>query len=163
MTKQRRASPGVAFEFLKSLVGHQSDGCILWPFATMTNGYGSVQYEGRTHAANRVMLILERGVPASRRVAAHKCRNRNCVNPRHLRWATTSSNQKDRVRDGTSNRGAACGSSVLTDREVLEIVEKCGNGKSRQMVADEYSVTVWAVHDIMQGRSWSWLTGIGRA
>ncbi len=158
MMSRARAGRGDGMKFLLQHADTKSEDCVLWPYSKTGLGYGSITFEGRTQAANRVMLILTCGLPEGRFVAAHTCRNKSCINPNHLRWASNSENQSDRVKDGTSNRGSACGSNKLSEDQVLEIIRLHRSGISRRALAQQFDVTVWTVHAIFQGKSWTWLT-----
>lgn len=74
--------------------------CIEWPFSRDRNGYGNYQ-DGTIKRAHRVILEAVKGPPPSpeKNIAAHNCDNPSCVNPAHLRWATTLENNLDRFAD----------------------------------------------------------------
>lgn len=70
--------------------------CWVWAGQHSHNGYGFLCVEGKKVKAHRLAYRLERGRwPDRGRVIAHSCDNRLCVNPRHLRAATHSSNMRD--------------------------------------------------------------------
>ena len=79
----------------------------------------------------------------------------SCINPRHLRWASATGNAADRLADDTHNRGERCGTSKLTESEVLEIY---ASGESQQVLASRYGVSQSAVSFIKLGKRWGWLT-----
>ena len=97
--------------WIESVVSNPPEGCAIWPFPRFnTGGYGGICYQGRTHNAHRVALMLATGVNPKGLVAGHgPCHNPACCNPNHLSWLTHSENQNDRLRDGTETR------SPLTD------------------------------------------------
>ncbi|MDJ0401738.1 HNH endonuclease [Rhodococcus rhodochrous] len=59
-------------------------GCRNWTASLLTNGGGGFFVDGKMLPAGRVAYELEVGpIPAGMRVA-RRCRNKLCVNPRHL-------------------------------------------------------------------------------
>jgi hypothetical protein len=118
-TLETKGAPyGESADFLRRLVGHEGDECVLWPYGKASTGYGQTRLNGQAVNAHRAMCVLAHGEPPNAEVeAAHRCGNRSCVNPNHLRWATRSENQMDRVEHGRSNRGGRHGLARLTDAE----------------------------------------------
>lgn len=78
----------------------------------------------------------------------------------NLRWGTASENQRDRVRDRTSNRGEQCGSSVLTAADVHAIRKQLQSGRKQRCIAKEFGVTRETISCINCKKSWSWLDEI---
>lgn len=160
---KRRARPGEARAWLDAFVDNPpaTDACIEWPFALAPNGYPRIVHPSyETHLVHRIVLTACGGEPpAATSMAAHKpttCHNPGCVNPRHLRWASNTENQQDRVRDNTSNRGRG---SQLTKQHVLTIARS----RSRSVaLGDQFGISRQAVADIRSGRTWAWLTGINQ-
>jgi hypothetical protein len=73
---------------VERLVAHakSEDECWGWPGSDSGNGYGRISVNGKTRATHIVMWELYHGelVPEGM-VLDHKCRNRLCYNPSHLR------------------------------------------------------------------------------
>lgn len=152
-------APGEPLSFLQSLVGHDGDGCVLWPFARYPSGYGEINDGGTPKNAHRIMCVLAHGEPPTPdHVAAHSCGNgfAGCVNPRHLRWATQSENENDKVLHGTSNRGERSGSAKLTESDVRAIRSLEGR-MTQQEIADKFGVHLMTVNSILRRRNWGWL------
>jgi hypothetical protein len=61
--------------------------CWEWT-AAKTNGYGIVQYDGRTQRAHRVVYACLRAPIPDELELDHLCRNRGCVNPDHTEPVT---------------------------------------------------------------------------
>ena len=136
-------------EFLKNLP--ETDDCILWPFSTR-RGYGATWLNGRHVGAHRLSLIVNCGEPpTSSHQAAHSCTNRSCVNPKHLRWATPSENQNDRIAHGTDLRGESVGNSKLNESQIIEIRK---SKKSLRALGREYGVTFNNISMIKMGKTW---------
>lgn len=98
------------------------DDCIEWPFAISTSGYGNIYFRGRHVNAHRAVCKATHGdPPESKMQAAHRCGNKSCVNPAHIRWATPVANNKDKIGHGTHRRGERNNLAKLTLEEVLAI------------------------------------------
>lgn len=72
-------------------------------------GYGVLSVHGKPVAAYRVSYMLFRGeIPPAMQID-HICHNRACVNPNHLRLATTTQNNENHTganrNSGTGVRG----------------------------------------------------------
>jgi len=70
----------------------------------------------------------------------------------NLRWDTASSNQADRVRHGTSNRGERCGSAKLTELQVIAIRN---DNRLQRIIAKEYGVRESQISRIKNGVRWA--------
>ena len=143
------------------------NGCMLWTGYRTTRGYGSFGLRGTSVRAHRVSLQLAVGPhPVDKPQAAHApeiCHRPSCVAPAHLRWATRFENAADRVADGTDPRGENHGLARLTEKQVLAIVSRWNAGeRNLKTLASEFGVSRPAVHHVVTGSNWAWLTGIGR-
>lgn len=148
--------------WLESHANHDGDECLVWPFAKLTNGYGTVQVrDGRKRIASRVMCELAHGEPNDPKMqSAHSCGNGHlgCVNPKHLRWATVKENAADKKLHGTHLYGSKAPWSKLSDDQVRYILQD-GKDESADILADRFGVTKWAIYNIRQGRRWTGLDG----
>lgn len=154
---------GSTWDFLNSLIGHNGDDCVVWPFSRDGRGYARIREDGENIPAYRVMCKLAHGEPiAPRDHATHSCGKGHdgCVNPKHLEWGTRYKNQQDRVEHGTSNRGERCAAHKLKTDEVVDIFARLNAGDGIGDLACEYGVSYITIHDIKSGRSWAWLTGL---
>lgn len=108
--------------------------------------------------AHRAALIIHCGAPPSDEMhAAHApliCHNRRCVNPRHLRWATPSSNMRDRDIDGTTfiATGERQGASKLTEQDVAGIR---ASNKPQKELAELYGVSKQQISKIVRRERWT--------
>jgi len=129
--------------------------CWLWCGAKDIKGYGIFYYKGKAQFAHRVSLVLhnkdEHFKLTPGKIVCHSCKNKNCVNPGHLREDTLQSNSKDKHRDGTAQTGDKCHFSKLNWNQISEI--RSSNLKIPEM-AQKYQVSVSAVRRILQGKTW---------
>lgn len=76
-------------------VEKQEGGCWLWR-GTVTGGYGTLAYKGRTYRASRLSWEWARGTLMPEDLdCCHTCDVTICVNPAHLWPGTESENGKD--------------------------------------------------------------------
>jgi len=131
-----------------------SDECLPFPFCIGKTGYGYFRFEGRTQTAHRYVCAVHHGQPASNMDAAHSCGNKTCVNPRHLRWASRSENERDKRLHERDNRGERHGLSKLTAEQVLAI--RNAQGFHRE-IAERFGISRQRVGEIKGGQEWTHL------
>jgi hypothetical protein len=78
------------------------------------------------------------------------------VNKRHVRWATNSENQIDRIEHGTSNRGERHPHVKLTEADVRAIRASEGIEHHR-LTAERFDITAEHVRSIQRRKAWAWL------
>lgn len=159
--KKKKVANGQAIPEFERLVAIETDECVLWPYSVTlgpNGGYGRLRVGKRTRPVHQLACELHHGPrPFPKAQAAHSCRNKNCLNPRHLRWDDAFGNQADRVKDGTAPRGEQSGLAKLTESDVRRIRRcyDCGVGPSA--IAAEFGVQPSAICKIGLRRSWAWL------
>lgn len=150
------AKPGEPLAWLKQHIGYRKETCLLWPFGLHSAGYGQIRWRGQVTTASRVMCVLAHG-PArdGRREVAHSCGTRLCVNPRHLRHATTAENSADKIAHRRENYGSRNGQSKLTIHEARKIVSLYRAGRHTQkQIAAMFGIQDPAVSRIITGKRW---------
>jgi hypothetical protein len=70
----------------------------------------------------------------------------------NLRWDTAKSNQADRVKHGTTNRGEQCGNAKLTLEQVRAIRQ---DNRLQRIIAAEYGVKDNTISRIKSGKRWA--------
>jgi hypothetical protein len=135
------------------VLAHDSDECLLWPFSTTQKGYPHMYSAGRWKLVTRRVCEHFHGpAPSPRHHAAHSHReNKLCVNWRHLRWATPSENEQDKIAHGTYQFGERNPMAKLTAEQVIEIRGATG---SHREIAERYGVGREAVSKIKRGERW---------
>jgi len=68
-------------------------GCWMWK-GCLRAGYGIFQMNGKAMTAHRVSFVHWNGEIKKGLVMDHLCRNKNCVNPKHLESVTDKENLK---------------------------------------------------------------------
>ena len=134
--------------------------CWLWTGTISKNGYGVLKIGGRSVLAHRLCLALSAGERTDL-MALHSCDNRQCCNPKHLRWGTSLENLRDAQARGRVNRwrgrraGAGNPSAKLNPERVAEIRERFVRRKSGiSKLAADFGVSPATIHNIVTGKSW---------
>src|SRR4051812_24706130 len=75
-------------------VSVMENGCWEWTAATNSRGYGVLRADGRTVLAHRFAMEAATGPLPVDRECDHLCRNRRCVNPRHIELVLGAENTR---------------------------------------------------------------------
>lgn len=159
MTEDLRTTQGHIERFWAKVKLPDKNGCMLWQGALLRSGYGSAWLGTKTISTHRLSLWLAVGPPPGpKHDAAHACRNRRCVAPAHLRWATRLENMRDQVRDETNPQGERNTNAKLTATQVAEIRRLYSSGGLTQGdLALRYGVSDSNVGAIVRRVSWNFL------
>jgi len=133
----------------------KSGDCWIWTAYTNSLGYGvfgTKTTEGwKNQKAHRVSFYLTNNyLPnrAKKRIVAHHCGVRSCVNPDHLYDASYKDNEVDKDKHGT--RGIKLNNA---DVEVIRNMLKIG--VTQQEIADHFDVSQSLISRIKTKRAWS--------
>lgn len=143
---------GAAVRWLREHASYDGDGCLIWPFARLKNGYGTLAYLGDCHYAHRFMCELVNGPPPSPlHETAHSCGkgHEGCAHPKHLSWKTKSGNMLDSKRHGTHIRSRR---NRLKPEQVAHIRALKGT-MTQAEIAGMFKISEPTVRDIYLGRS----------
>ena len=124
-TGYRRAKNGEPRAYLESVLSasEQPKYCIRWPYA-LNGNRAAIRFNGKAALVSRIVCERVNGPPPSPyHEAAHSCGNGHeaCINPDHLRWATSTENHADMLEHGTRQRGETHHASILTEVDVIQI------------------------------------------
>lgn len=145
---------GMRKRWIDERVTFSGDGCLEFPFSRNQNGRGIISVGGNSIGASRYMCIIAHGESEQPDlVAAHSCGNGHlgCVNPRHLRWATTTENENDKRIHGTLRMGEQINTSKLTKNEAAFVKSSRQSGVSLSRM---FGVSTAAVSAIRTGKNW---------
>lgn len=151
---------GTSLIYLQEIAAKCTDSaCLTWPFYRMPDGRGQVCYHGKRMQAHRATCIEAHGPPPTEKhEAAHNCGKGHeaCVNGSHLQWKTKLENEADKIIHETLLTGEKHNMVKLTEQQALEIMKK-GKTCSATPLAKKYGVSIQAIYDIRQGRTWRYL------
>lgn len=143
----------------------KTDTC--WIFRRSLNhaGYGQIHSSIRKRPllAHRVAYELTHGPIPDGLFVCHKCDNPPCCNPDHLFLGTPADNredqrQKDRIPYGVQHQNA-----VLSDDDVITILELGARRVPQQEIAHQFGVTQSLVSRLLSGQRRRRITGENRA
>lgn len=112
-----------------------------------------------TKKVHRLVLRAFHGPCPPQFECRHKNGNRSDNRSQNLRWGSKVSNQKDRIRHGTSQHGERHQMARLTADQVVEIRKLAAfEGVSRSDMAATFGVSESHIRNIIIGHRWS-ITG----
>lgn len=155
----RRARNGEPLEWLLWALTQETDECLLWPFATMDNGYGVSDNRDSTGSrlVHRFICDKTKGVCPPNHEAAHSCRTQRCCNKRHLSWKLHPANEHDKIGHGTRLYGVKNHKAKLNETDVLFIKSELSKGRSGRSLAQLFNVDPMTISFIKNGKNWNWL------
>lgn len=140
--------------------------CWLWT-GTTRNGYGRLQRDGRVISAHVYAYETEVGPVPKGKVVRHRCNNRGCVRPSHLRLGSQRQNVLDSVRAGTHKNpimlGEAHPNSRLTAHDVQKARELHKLGVSSEKLGKQFGVSGRHMRKVLTGARWKGPEGFGEA
>ncbi len=144
-------------KFIQDATKTNIDDCILWPWAKV-QGYAKMKVQGKVISVSRRVCIEAHGEPPEgKNEAAHSCVNKHCINRNHLSWKSRVENEKDKIRDGTTNRGERSHLAKLTNRDVRIIRYRLRKGEYEANIALDYGVAELTILDIKQRKTWKYI------
>lgn len=136
---------------IERLISLRTNECVEWPYAKNRKGYGVINIGGQTVLVSRRVLAIVTGDDGAGKVAAHApgiCHNPKCVNPSHLRWATTRENAIDRHQDGSMLCGDRSPLARLTEDDRAAILR---DARTQKEIAADYGVSRQHIQRIKAG------------
>ncbi len=141
--------------FWRSVDRKDKDDCWLWQKGTTKDGYGMLNFRGRTELAHRVAYFLgneETIMPFV--VIRHTCDNPPCCNPNHLLAGTQNDNVQDMVIKERNRQGEQHQFAKLIEQDILVIFALKEKGYSHQTIADNFGVDKSIITRILNGHAW---------
>jgi hypothetical protein len=111
-----------------------------------------------TRQVHALVLLAFKGPAPRGMVCAHFDGNGSNNNLRNLRWTTRSSNERDKVRHGKSNRGERHGLALLTSKTVKQIRVLSAAGVNSVEIKRRLAlpVTTRCIRDVINNKRWSY-------
>lgn len=137
------------------------NGCWLWTAHRTPNGYGQIGAGARNRGllyAHRVSFELNHGPLTDGMFVCHSCDNPPCVNPGHLFLGTPEDNSHDARAKGRLRpprlSGELAAPAVLTERQVVQIIDRRERGELLRNLSAEFGVTETTISNIATGKTW---------
>lgn len=131
-----------------------ADRCWEWPAAIHPKGYGWLTCKGRNLFAHRMLYEMAYGPIPDDLIVMHRCDNRLCINPAHLRLGTHVDNVADMDAKGRRANGSRHGRTHLTEADVISIRLRHADGESGNALARAYGVTPTTMSMIVNRKTW---------
>lgn len=160
--EQRRKPLEVRFNEKIDKTSHPN-GCWIWTAAKSKNGYGYFGVgNGKMKYAHRLSYEYNCGPIPKNLNVLHKCDNRVCCNPEHLRLGTHQDNMDDMHAKGRgakphqlSNPGSKSAFAKLTEQQVLEMRQLHKEGKyTTKELAAMYGTSCCNCNKIISRTAW---------
>jgi hypothetical protein len=131
-------------EWIEEQPRNPETGC--WEYSgKRVDGYGQIGWRGKKYRVHRLAYALLVSDPGELRVL-HRCDNRCCCNPAHLRLGTQERNIDEMYARERSK-------ALLSAKDVQAIRDR--KGQARQVdLAREYGVSQGAISRIQRGDGW---------
>lgn len=94
----------------------KTDECWVWTAFTGSHGYGQIKVDGRYRRAHRVSWEFAHGPIPDGLFLDHRCANKRCVNPAHLRIVTHAQNMQHRTGATRNNTSGIRGVTWRKDK-----------------------------------------------
>jgi hypothetical protein len=130
-------------------------GCFLWLGARNNKGYGMLGRGDRWFTAHRYAWIMANGPIPAGQLVLHRCDQRACVRPDHLRLGTAQDNTDDMIAKGRRRvpLGEKASNARLRDCEVEEIRRLRAAGVRPKILTRMFKITNQHVSSIINGKS----------
>ncbi len=142
--------------FLGAIESHNSNECLIWPFAKDGGGYGMLHFERRLVKAHRLAFKIAYGHWPTPK-GCHSCDTPACFNFRHIFEGTQTQNLRDASNKGRTSRGQDCHSSKLSPDLVRQIRAEYIHADGRYgygTLAVKYNVCFATIRDIIKRKIW---------
>lgn len=129
------------------------DACWPWRGSHTKQGYA---LGSRTTASREVYEELRGPIPKGMEID-HLCRNRGCVNPKHLETVTHRENIRRSPLIAARCVKMARDSSKLNEKSVAEIRDLHAQGRTPTWIAKKFGLHPKSINRIVTGKRWGTL------
>lgn len=146
--------------FMNKVSPEPNSGCWLWTAQVDKDGYGVFRTVPTSTQAHRMSYKIFVGDIPDGMFVLHRCDMPGCVNPDHLWVGTHKDNMKDMKDKGRRwvTYGERNKMAKLTDHDVFAIIKDNRTGRD---IAHSHQVSETTISRIINGGTWSHITGIG--
>lgn len=144
-----------------SIESGENKGCWHIDLIGNNNGYKVFSINSINVVSSRLMFVIHNpNVNIDDMHICHKCDNRWCVNPDHLFVGTAQDNINDKINKNRQAKGETCGTSVLCESDVIEILDGVLNNKfnSASEISRFYLIGITTIFNIIDGNTWTHIT-----
>lgn len=131
----------------------RESGCWVWVGSCHPKGYGFFYAGGRQVYAHRYFYEFVYGRVPPGLELHHRCENKSCVNPHHLKPVTHAENIRQAALRWVFS-GGRNGNSNLIESEVLEIKRALKRGVPVSELAMSFNVSPRMVYKIATKENW---------
>jgi hypothetical protein len=143
--------------FYKNIKVNNKTGCWLW-LHNEHSIYGQISISGINVPVHRFSYEIHKGPIPNNLFICHQCDTPKCVNPYHLKTGTQQDNINNAIKRGRNVKGQKVGTSILTDKQVIEIKSILKNKTStHEQIAIKFKTSRTAITAISTGQNWSHL------
>lgn len=148
-------------KWLSAALATPTDDCIIWPFTRSKAGRAcrSPSHGGTKYVHAQLCEQYHGPKPSPAHVAAHSCGRGHdgCINPRHVRWATTRENAADTIIHGTRRIGTMVNGARFTDADIIDIRARWARGETQTSIALLYGCRQNRISSIVNRGTWKHL------
>lgn len=132
----------------------RTDSCWIWSAAKYWSGYGAFRYFNRIIPAHRASYQIHTGKIPDGFVVMHRCDNKSCVNPAHLKIGTQMENIRDKMTKGRQLRGEKHGRALLEEKDVRQIHSLRRKNMTMEKIGSIFGIGSSHVSQILSRRMW---------
>jgi len=134
-----------------------NDNCIIWIAGKQKDGYGIVNYNGKSQLAHRAAYELFVANIPENMCVCHKCDNPGCVNPDHLFLGSHKDNMNDmKLKGRRKNIGIKekNGRAKLTIEKANKIRLEKKQGKTLKELSIIFNVGISTIGRVCRMENW---------
>lgn len=140
--------------FIEALSNHDSDECLLWPFAKTGSNYGSFRLHGKNISVHMAAYEEVHGPLDDGMWVLHKCDTPPCFNPRHLFAGTCQDNEIDKHLKRRGSYGENHHQKVLNEDLVREIRRRHDLGESAYALSKFFPTSKQTILSVIHRKTW---------
>lgn len=124
---------------------NKTSSCWLWQDRTNADGYGYIKHSGTRTLAHRFAWSDTVGVIPEHAMLDHLCHVRSCVNPAHLRLATSTINNQNRKGPSAHSKSGVRGVYWERSRRLWVGEVRANKTRHRKRFASMEEAEQWTI------------------